>query len=218
MARAILRANALRDGENPPGVINSIYLDTKDLGFYFDALNGDDHKQKVRLRWYGKQRRHDPVTLYLEVKSKRGFVGEKTRRPFEVAGDELGQDRIVATIESLNLNAHLPALGFRGVAWLRPILQVTYQRHRFVDALTVTPISLDLVIRSRLMDQAIVASPGWLELRNADIEIKGNEPRIPACFRNLRTYMPVWTSFSKYARCLEQHFERPGSAGWLTAL
>ena len=59
---------------------------------------------------------------------------------------------------------------------------------------------------------------GWLELHNAVIELKGNSTDVPACLWALRRDMPVWTSFSKYARCLGGHLERPGARGHLTAL
>jgi hypothetical protein len=77
---------------------------------------------------------------------------------------------------------------------------------------------LDLSIRSRLLDNSLGVSPGWLVLRNAVIEVKGNMTSLPPSLHALRRQMPAWTSFSKYTRCLDSHLERPGSVGGRTAL
>ncbi len=214
----MLRSAALPDPEHPYGVVNSVYLDTPGLESYFDALNGNFHKQKVRIRWYGEPSPDEEVTLFLEVKSKEGFVGRKTRIERPAAGRELEEEAIGRTVAGLGAGALLAKLGVRSSGWLRPVVQIRYRRHRFVDPLSQTPLSLDLSIRSRLLDPALALSPGWLELRNAVIEVKGTATRLPPSLLALRRDVPVWTSYSKYAQCLAGHLERPGSVAWLTGL
>jgi hypothetical protein len=217
-ALALLKSCVLSDPDYPYGVINSVYYDTLRLDAFSDALNGDYRKQKIRLRWYGEPAAGEQAEVFLEAKSKEGPIGKKVRVPRVVHGSELQDDAIAETLRHLGIASLLLDLGVHTPGWLRPIIQIRYQRYRFVDPLDGTPISLDLSIRSRLLERTLATAPGWLELRNAVIEMKGNKMDLPPMLRELRGLMPVWTSFSKYARCLEGHLEQPGSMGWLTAI
>ena len=151
------------------------------------------------------------MTLFLEVKSKEGFVSRKTRIERPTASRALEEEAIGRTVADLGAGTLLAELGVRSPGWLRPVVQIRYRRHRFVDPLSQAPLSLDLSIRSRLLDPTLAVSPGWLELRNAVIEVKGTAMRPPATVLALRRVVPVWTSYSKSAQCLAGHLERPGS-------
>lgn len=217
-ALALLRSAALPDPDHPYGVVNTVYLDTPGLESYFDALNGNFRKQKVRVRWYGEPSPGEEVTLFLEVKSKKGFASRKTRIERPTASRELEEETIGRMVAGLGTGTLLAKLGVRSSGWLRPVVQIRYQRHRFVDPISQAPVSLDHSIRSRLLDPTLAVSPGWLELRNAVIEVKGTATRLPPSLQALRRHMPVWTSYSKYAQCLAGHLERPGSVAWLKGL
>jgi hypothetical protein len=217
-ALALLRAYGVPDPEHPQGVINSAYFDTPELESYLDALNGDYRKRKIRARWYGEPPYDDGVDLYVECKSKRRFMSSKARVPHPVAGTALRDEAIGQSRSNLQIQPLLQSLGDSTTTWLRPIIHIRYDRHRFIDPSVGTPISLDLSIRSRLLDNSLGVSPGWLVLRNAVIEVKGNMTSLPPSLHALRRQMPAWTSFSKYTRCLDSHLERPGSVGGRTAL
>lgn len=214
----LLRVLAVPDPQHPYGVIHSVYFDTPGLDAYFDALNGDYRKQKIRMRWYGEPRDSEPVEVFIEVKSKKGAFGEKVRVQQGVVGGDLRDEVLGNALRRIGGMSRLFELGVLRTGWIRPVIHIRYQRHRFVDLRTRTPISLDHSIQSGLVDRALAPGSGRLELRNAVIELKGNSTDIPASLRALRRDMPVWTSFSKYARCLTGHLERSGSMGHLTPL
>jgi len=60
--------------------VNNIYLDSVDFGSYADNINGNLHKAKIRIRWYGKifGKISKPV---LEIKIKNGELGKKMKFP-----------------------------------------------------------------------------------------------------------------------------------------
>jgi len=55
--------------------VNSIYLDTNNFDYYYDSTNGNNKRNKIRLRWYGKTLNNK---IRLEIKSKQGNVGKKS--------------------------------------------------------------------------------------------------------------------------------------------
>ena len=217
-ALALLCAYAAPDPHHPRNIVNSVYFDTIELESYLDAVNGDYRKGKIRARWYGESPYDDTVDLFIERKSKTGFKSSKVRTPRSVSGRTLWDDVIGQTMRHLQIESAVRSLGESSASWFRPIIHIRYVRHRFSDPSTGTPISLDLSIHSRLLDGSICLSPGWLVLRNAVIEIKGNMAMFPPSLHAVRRYMKVWTSFSKYTRCLDSHLERPGSIGARSAL
>ena len=204
---ALLRAGTLPDRDYPEGEINSVYFDTMSLESFYDALNGDFRKKKVRLRWYERAPSGGEVLAFLEVKAKRGALSEKVRR--SVTFDPSDEDSL-KTIEEVQIPEILTDLNLKDPSWLRPVIHIRYRRHRFTDPGDGTPISLDLGIESQLLDRSLATSPVWLPLQNAVIEIKGRETELPRCLRHVRRHMHVWTSYSKYAQCLATHLENPG--------
>jgi hypothetical protein len=54
-----------------------------------------------------------------------------------------------------------------------------------------------------------------LELEATVLELKGGTMDLPPTLRGLQKIALRWSAFSKYAQCLESHFEQPGSSGWL---
>jgi len=61
-------------------VVNNIYFDTLDFKSYYDNLDGDIHRIKTRIRWYGNLfgQVHKPI---LEFKIKKGLLGRKDFYP-----------------------------------------------------------------------------------------------------------------------------------------
>ena len=59
-----------------PRMINNIYFDTPGFDFFYDNMNGNQHRKKIRIRWYeetfGLQKK-----LTLEYKLKNGLLGNK---------------------------------------------------------------------------------------------------------------------------------------------
>jgi len=67
----------------PDRTIHNIYFDTEDLVTYQSNVDGDFHRKKFRVRWYGED--VNAVTSpNLEIKIKQGELGSKKVSPVEV--------------------------------------------------------------------------------------------------------------------------------------
>ena len=62
----------------PDRQINNIYFDTPDLNNYFDNIDGNMDRMKIRIRWYGDCFKYIDKPV-LELKIKRGLLGKKIK-------------------------------------------------------------------------------------------------------------------------------------------
>lgn len=60
-------------------IVNNIYFDTPGLSNFLEGVEGVPERCKVRIRWYN----NNAENSYLEVKSKKGSVGDKLRYRLE---------------------------------------------------------------------------------------------------------------------------------------
>ena len=60
--------------------VNSVYFDTVAFKCLHDNIEGQTHRDKVRVRWYGALKQ-TVVDARLEVKRKRGMLGQKDIAP-----------------------------------------------------------------------------------------------------------------------------------------
>jgi len=75
---ALIRNHAARFTEAfPSRSIHNLYFDTPLQTFYRDHVNGVPERHKVRIRWYGDAD-HDRGALQLEIKSKKGWIVQKS--------------------------------------------------------------------------------------------------------------------------------------------
>ena len=77
---SLLQHTCIADPVYPLNTINSLYLDTPELDSYYECLNGDTYKKKVRIRWYDQPDPNQDIPAYIELKSKRGAITEKHRK------------------------------------------------------------------------------------------------------------------------------------------
>ena len=56
-----------------PRWVNSIYYDDMFNNSVYQNLDGNQKKQKIRIRWYGKK--NLILKPFIEIKKKTGFVG-----------------------------------------------------------------------------------------------------------------------------------------------
>tara|TARA_B100000989_G_scaffold193227_1_gene145809 strand:- start:120 stop:767 length:648 start_codon:yes stop_codon:yes gene_type:complete len=64
--------------------VNSIYYDDMFNSSVYQNLNGDQKKQKIRLRWYGKKKIFNPK---VEIKTKNMFLTTKTNKKIFFKGN-----------------------------------------------------------------------------------------------------------------------------------
>ncbi len=73
--QAILSHPSSFDTAFPDRVINNIYFDSPDLQSYYQNINGDPIRTKVRYRWYGDKSKI--TTGHIELKRKEYQLGWK---------------------------------------------------------------------------------------------------------------------------------------------
>jgi len=218
VAYGLLRQVCLPAPEYPSEQVNSLYFDTVDLDQHERSSSGDYLKDKVRIRWYGEDGHLSGVqSVFLEVKTRRGFAGTKQRVRFEAPAESLEPASLGRGIlPGSLLMERLPGLGYFPSRRLLPVVAISYWRYRFDDILTEQRVALDCRIRSTM----VMPEPGngerGLELPGAVLEIKGRSMELPPALRSARMLHTDWTRFSKYSACIDAHSELPGSVGRLS--
>lgn len=70
--------------------IASLYYDSPDLKCYFEKLDGEKHRRKVRVRTYG----HTPTEAFVEIKQRYNLSVQKRRCRYEI-------DRTMGLMEAI---------------------------------------------------------------------------------------------------------------------
>lgn len=181
------------------------------------SASGDFKKDKIRLRWYGDgESCCDEVPVFLERKSREGFASSKQRRRMLVPAQSLEQNRLGAGIISRTVLAStLAEFGLFPEQPLSTVIVISYWRYRFNEMLTGMRVSLDLNIRSTLLQPGLGYAEGEIWLPGGVVEIKGPTLETPPTLRRIKLLETDWSRFSKYAHCLEAHMQDPGSIGRL---
>ena len=143
---------------HPQRIVNNIYLDSENHSSYFENINGDSERKKIRIRWYGNS--HGNVkSPQLEIKSKKGITGKKTVFPipsFEMNNVFLRHfgDYFLNVCD----NAELGDVSF--LKGLRPTLINSYKRNYFLDASRSFRLTFDCDIKSHppYLDEKVKAS------------------------------------------------------------
>jgi hypothetical protein len=220
-ALALLRRTCRPDPEFPDGQVNSLYFDTFDLNEHERSQSGEFCKDKVRIRWYGDEcnphracagtSREGTISVWIELKSRRGFASTKQRAQANVEVSMLAHSRLHKGIipDSL-LTQTMACFGFLGRGHLRPVITISYARHRFVEPRTGFRISIDSHIRSSMIMTGIGIGERALELPGMVVEVKGSRFELPRALRPFLEFGSSWTRFSKYSSSLDAHAEAFG--------
>ena len=218
LAYGLLRQICLPAREYPSEQINSLYFDTADLDQHERSASGDFYKDKVRLRWYGEDNKLNGIqTIFLELKSRRGFTSTKRRLKLQVTAESLALANLgKGIVPKTLLMDTLARFGYFPSEILLPVIKISYWRYRFSEFMTEQRVSLDCHIRSTM----VIPGPGngerEMELPGAVIEIKGRTMELPEALRRARILDTDWTRFSKYSACIDAHIEKPGKVGRLS--
>lgn len=182
------------DPEFPLDEVHSVYFDSPEQTALDEVANGDFHKTKVRVRWYGST---GPAAAYVECKRKLGARRSKQRVPVQGVDPRLplhhpGWSRAVEPLRSVDFD--LP----RGQ--LEPTLHLRYRRRRFVEPESGVRVAVDDRI------QTVSAHPRWITAVSPAghaipwtvVECKGNERTLPEKLTWLGAFGLRRASFSKY--------------------
>ena len=120
--------------------INNIYFDTFQLDSYYNNVNGDMSRAKVRIRWYGDLWGHieSPV---LEIKTKEGTIGHKESYP--LPSMVLTPSTIPSQLKKCLNSQTLPDYRFLQLNQLIPTLINRYGRYYFKSTLHPFRLTLD---------------------------------------------------------------------------
>jgi hypothetical protein len=215
LAYGLLRQVCLADTAFPFEQINSLYYDTAGLDQHERSTSGDLRKDKIRIRWYGKEEElHGPQPVFIELKSRQGFAGMKQRLKLLAPVENLTLNNLgKGIVPRIMLMETLAGFGFYLPEMLQPIIKVSYWRHRFSDIMTGQRVSLDYHIRSTAILSGLGYGEKELELPGAVLEIKGTKMELPVTLMRASILDTDWSRFSKYSACIDAHGETPGSIG-----
>lgn len=202
------------DRQYPKGVIHSLYFDTEDLEDYEDSQQGSRHRKKIRIRWYEPLPQKGDAAVFVELKIKNGFAGQKKRQVFSVPAEALrGQEWKKGILPAPVLQNTLAQFGVFPTERLLPVIRISYHRLRFTDLMTGARVSLDWRIESAPAGSVCSGSKETLGMEGAIVEVKGRSAELSETLRSLNLLETDWTRCSKYACCLAAHLEQPGSFG-----
>ncbi len=195
------------DPKFPQGFINTLYYDTKDLALYFEKRNGDYLKSKIRLRWYDDNKNEhngDKFEMFLEFKLRNGSGRHKFREKliFNLEKGELPDftDRQFLSLidkNAANIPERLPLNIF-------PVINIKYERERFICPYSGARVCLDKNIRSSWINDSVLpykkaVSSNFivLEIKDAKMmDIPWLEELFHCGFRSM--------SYSKYGNLVDQ--------------
>ena len=184
----------------PENLVTSIYYDKADLALLSAKRNSDYLKYKFRVRWYTNPVTADLSAAFAEIKRKNGSSRYKHRIPLEIDSKVLEN----AWACDANLLAILPEVRRIDMSIdpdLKPIIQITYKRHRFVDPFSQTRLNIDWDIRPVKANPHFLGGIDTSPLPVVICEVKGQATRLPGPMQCLTALGGRRRAYSKYYEC-----------------
>ena len=121
--------------------VSNIYFDTFDLNNYFENIDGNSERMKVRIRWYGNLfgKVENPT---LELKIKKGLLGQKMKfslLPFKL-DQKINYIDFFALVKNSGIENEIDKLGLESFF---PVLLNGYKRKYFLSADKLYRITID---------------------------------------------------------------------------
>lgn len=200
----ILHHTCLPDRKYPENYISTVYYETEDLSSYYENLNGDTAKAKLRVRWYGGAGgpEQEPREVFVEIKLKEGLEVKKARRRVHLSNASFNSSNLTGLLWEDQLNQISTELGWKKHGRLYPLVLIQYKRSRFLDPFSGARIALDRRISVVSVNTDLLPTAQPTRLNSAILEIKGGN-RLPLVVSMIRGLVFRWESFSKYCICLE---------------
>jgi len=111
--------------------VNNIYFDTMGLNNYYDNIDGQKQRSKVRIRWYGDLF-GKIISPVLEYKIKTGLLGKKESYPLQsfILDHTFDKAQIINATNSDSLPKNIK----NEIAQLHPTLLNSYKRKYYLSA------------------------------------------------------------------------------------
>ena len=205
-AVGLLEAACLHDPQHPRGEIHSIYFDTCARTYLAEKINGDNLKQKVRLRWYGQRGLSpgDNVTVFVEVKNRLGSARRKSRLALSAPYRWISQTPLDDPALSAFLYRHASLLSEPIPSHLVPVVCISYERRRYLCPQTGSRIALDNRIRAERFNTTQFAGVAGVQIDRAVCEFKNEGKALPEWSESLYSLGFRLRSFSKFGECMNQ--------------
>ena len=205
-AITLLDARCLPDGEYPLGHINSIYFDSYGTSSFYEKLNGDNLKIKIRARWYGcpEENTDADIPVFLEIKYRLGSARDKVRSRVLAPGRWLSSTPLDDPSFPSFLYKHAATLGRPIPQHWVPSICISYDRRRFLCPLTGSRVAVDWNIRSERINAALFPFLASVSIPRTVCEFKNTTGEIPAWAEPLYQAGFRLRSFSKYGECINQ--------------
>ena len=130
--------------------VNSIYLDTDDLTFYRENLEGLSSRKKIRIRWYNVLNRK--TKIFLEIKQKNNELGFKKIYKLENNFGNQSQieefERICKSIINLKISPEINSLLYK----IKPKIIISYIRKYFISNICNCRLTLDTALSYSMID------------------------------------------------------------------
>lgn len=111
--------------------VNNIYFDSLSLKNYFDNVDGNTNRKKIRIRWYGDMMGNIQKPV-LEIKIRNGLLGTKLSYPISsfTLEDNFNTINILNDIESIDIPDYIKM----EINMCQPTLLNKYTRKYFLSA------------------------------------------------------------------------------------
>ena len=126
LINSLIRSNLFFKKHYPKRRVNSIYFDTSNYVSIRQNLDGVSNKKKIRIRWYGEQKKL--IKPVLEIKSKKG--SETKKESFKI--NELN-DLKFPDLKNLKIIKDIVNLKTNSKKTIHPILTTNYDREYFIS-------------------------------------------------------------------------------------
>jgi len=123
-----------------PRMINNIYFDTPGFDSFYDNVNGEYIRKKIRIRWYDETFAYQKK-LTLEFKLKNGLLGDKIS--YRLADIYTGEGFEFSQMRNEIRNNHLPIPVENELHTNYPTLMNRYVREYFISDDNKIRITLD---------------------------------------------------------------------------
>jgi len=209
-AEAALDLHCLPDPEHPEGIVESIYFDDDFFSSYWEKVNGDSYKRKVRLRWYAEgipPTGCGEIPAFLDVKDRMGALREKRHVAFRANKELLCRARLRDPALRDLLRGAAMAAGLPFTDALVPTIGIRYRRRRYVCPWTGARINLDSDICSLRANTDLFSGEAPLGSERIVCEAKAPAAREWPWGETLMRLGFRMQSFSKYGLFMEMRME-----------
>jgi len=185
-----------------PRIVNNIYFDTFGFESYYQNVDGEEDRLKLRIRWYGETFGNIAKPV-LEFKIKSGLLGNKESYalfPF-CMNENFSKENIVSALSQKNI----PQYVCNHLLSLKPALMNSYSRRYFLSADKNFRITIDhdLTYYRIAYDMGLIPDP-FVDHTSVVLELKYDSSFSREAITLVNQLPFMMTKNSKYLQGMER--------------